>query len=704
MKKFLSSIAAFLLALGIQADGGMWFLQLMQEQHLADSLKRAGLKMKVKDLYSADGLSLKDCVGQFGGGCTAEVISPDGLILTNNHCGYSYVHAMSTLEKNYLKDGYFAKSRAEELPVPGLTFTFVLAVEDVTDVVVKNAKTDGTDEYMRQSRYYLKPIADSIVSSSPYNGRKGVSAEITSFYAGNRFYLFVTQTYSDVRLVVNPPLNVAQFGGDGDNWVWPRHNPDFAIFRVYADSSGQPAEFSQENTPLHRERYLPISLKGYDEGDFAMIMGFPGRTSRYLSASQLKTMMECQYTPIVTAGEPILKLNREMMAESDSLRLALADDHMMLQNTVKNFGGAVEAVKNTRLVEQKRRTDAALTAYGKKTGNEDYATVVARIDALNRAYADSLHDAVLYNMTVGRVEPYVRPTAFNDYLNAARSGDSARIAGSLEMLRQMWEMSVGEEDMDRNRRLRDIMLPIWEKNCRLTSNRRDTLTRKAVEEIYEKSVFASRDSFEKFMAAPDTTTLKNDVMYRRETSGRPAYLTSLSAYSRQNSLLSTIYQRGIMEMNGWTTPPDANFTQRLTYGHVKGYSPRDAVSYDYKTELKGMFEKESKTDPDYVVNPTLRALYDKGDFGAYATKEGRMQTDFLTDNDITGGNSGSPVLNAKGEIIGVAFDGNIESLSSDFQYNPSLQRCINADIRYVLWTVDVFGGSSYILKELDLRK
>ena len=242
MKKNLLCAIVALCSMSANADGGMWFLQLMEEQHLIDSLKRAGLKMKAKDLYSTTSPSLKDCVGQFGGGCTAEVISPDGLILTNNHCGYSFVHAMSTLEKNYLKDGYFAKSRAEELPVPSLTFTFVLAVEDVTEIVEQRAKADNIDEYTRQTRFYLTKIADSLKVSSPYKDKKGIEVSITPFYGGNRFYLFYTQTYNDVRLVVNPPLNVAQFGGDGDNWVWPRHNPDFAIFRVYADAEGQPAE------------------------------------------------------------------------------------------------------------------------------------------------------------------------------------------------------------------------------------------------------------------------------------------------------------------------------------------------------------------------------------------------------------------------------------------------------------------------------
>ncbi|MBR1712620.1 MAG: S46 family peptidase [Alloprevotella sp.] len=618
MKKLFLSALAALLTLGARADGGMWFLQLMEEQHLADSLRAAGLQMKPKQL-----LALRDCVGQFGGGCTAEVISPDGLILTNNHCGYSYVHAMSTLETNYLQDGYFAKSRVEELPVPELTFSFVISVAEVTALVEDAAARSGTDEYVRQTHRFLQPLADSLLALSSYKGQAGMEAEVVPFYGGNRFYIFYTQTYPDVRLVVNPPLNVAQFGGDGDNWVWPRHNPDFAVFRVYADAKGRPAAYDPANVPLRRKHYLPISLRGYEEGDYTMIMGFPGRTSRYLSAAQLEREMQAIYTPINAVGVPLLEWEREQMERSDSVRLAMQDDHMMLQNTVKNFGGALEAVRRTGLVEQKRVQDEALTQYALRKGDAELAGVVDKIGRLlNTAMLDTIHDFMLYRRTL--------------------SLDSAR---------------------------RAVTLPLWEKLCRLPSS---------------KAVTAA------------TSKEEADSVMR-------TYYAAYARTTKAEVVLSRTYQRGIMDMNGWSTAPDANFTQRLTYGHVRGYSPRDAVRYDFKTQLGGMFEKESVTDPDYAVNPRVRQLYVARDFGRYATSDGLMQTDFLTDNDITGGNSGSPVLNARGELIGVAFDGNIESLSSDFKYNPQLQRCINADIRYVLWTIDTFGGSGYLLRELELR-
>ena len=690
------------MACATYADGGMWWLQLMEQQHLADSLRAAGLRMNNDEL-----LRLRDCVGQFGGGCTAEVISHDGLIMTNNHCGYSFVHAMSTLEQNYLKDGYFAKSREEEIQVPRLTFSFVVDIEEVTEEVKAEAKRQEADAYTMQSRRFLRSIAEKMQRKTELKAMGGVSAEIVSFYGGNRFYAIYTQTFRDVRLVVNPPLNVAQFGGDGDNWVWPRHNPDFAIFRVYATSEGKPADYSQTNVPLHRDRCLPISLKGYEEGDFSMIMGFPGSTSRYLSASQLKNEMENVYRPIVLAGEPQLEWERDQMELSDSMRLAMQDDHMGLQNTVKNFGGALKAVERTRLVDERRAADEALTRYGREKGDKELASVVRKLDELYATSADTLFDFMLYYRTLGTDEERRLPGELLDaYYETLRKGDINLRAQVGDTLLKYFEASISGFDRGQNASRMAVLLPIWADNCRLESSKNLLIAN--FEGIMYQSIFRSKDTLKEFLRKPTIERWVEDPIWvqhiSEKTTIREKYLPCYMRVGRLEAELARTYQRGLMEMNGWSTPPDANFTQRLTYGHVKAYSPRDAVHYDYRTFLGGMFEKESKTDPDYAVNPRVRELYDARQFGTYANKEGRMQTDFLTDNDITGGNSGSPVLNARGEIIGVAFDGNIESLSSDFKYDPQMQRCINADIRYVLWTLDTFGGSSYILPELDLRR
>lgn len=706
MKKILFTLAAFVASLSVQADGGMWFLKLMEQQHLADSLKKAGLQMPVNELYSETGPSLKDCVGQFGGGCTAEVISPDGLILTNNHCGYSFVHAMSTLEANYLKDGYFAKSRAEELPVPGLKFTFVVAVEDVTERVEALAKAQDVDGYTMQSWNFLQSIMENLMVNSPYKDKPGIEFEVQPFFGGNQFYLFTTQTFEDVRLVVNPPLNLAQFGGDGDNWIWPRHNPDFALFRVYADKDGQPAQYAATNQPLHRDRYLPISLKGYEEGDFAMIMGFPGTTNRYLSAAQLQREMSSIYQPIVTAGEPLLLWEREQMERNDSVRLAMQQKHMSLQNMVKNFGGALQAVKKVKLNAEKRRLDAALAAYGAKVGNNNYVEAPAKLAQLSTEVADTMYDVVLYQQTIGKNSFMMPYRLLNNYQKALREGDNKLRDETADEMRKYYQNNMEGVNLDELNSKMSILVPIWQQHCKLDASKAMYIA--SVEEVARNSHFASKERLEDFLASPSLEKLLSDPMWQQAMSTRTVlndqYYAAARRMVKTDTELSRIYQRGLLDMNGWSTAPDANGTQRLTYGHVKGYSPRDAVRYDYKTFLGGMFEKENAADPDYTVNPRVRQLYNEGNFGRYANKDGKMQTDFLTDNDITGGNSGSPVLNARGELIGVAFDGNIESLSSDFKYNPELQRCINADIRYVLWTIDTFGNCGYLLKEMDIRE
>lgn len=439
-----------------------------------------------------------------------------------------------------------------------------------------------------------------------------------------------------------------------------------------------------------------------------MIMGFPGRTNRYLSAAQLQTEMQATYQSIVTAGEPQLEWERNLMDNNDSIRLAMQDDHMSLQNTVKNFGGALKAVERVRLVDERRSVDEALTQYGLQNGNSDYATVVSRLNRLCTAYTDTIHDFYLFMRTLGQdLSTLQAGMMVENYATALEKNDSSMIAEASFML-QIAQNSVKEFLADPQRRgLAELLEPVWKKNCRLSESRDMEVA--TVQEMATKSVLRSEEALAEALASEKAAEiLLADPVVRSYKAIRGTilgtYRNAYVAYDEQNDRLSRTYQRGLMDMNGWTTPPDANFTQRLTYGHVKAYSPRDAVEYGYRTFLDGMFEKEDKSNPDYEVNPQLRSLYEQRQFAGYANKEGRMQTDFLSDNDITGGNSGSAVLNARGEIIGLAFDGNIESLSSDFKYNPQLQRCINADIRYVLWTLDTFGGSSYILQELDIRK
>ena len=711
MKKILGFCLALIMSCSlVHADEGMWLLKLMKQQHLEDSLLKAGLKMPLNELYNEKGTSLRECVGIFGDGCTGEIISQKGLVLTNNHCGFSYIHAISTLKDNYLQDGFFAKSQAEELKVPGLDFTFVLRIVDVTKDVEKKAKKDGVDEYTAQSQSFLEPLAEKLFNKSNLKKKKGVHVRIVPYFGGNQFYMFYEQVYTDVRLVANPPQNIAQFGFNQDNWMWPRHNADFMMFRIYADAEGQPADYSESNQPLACSKFLPISLKGIENNDYTMIMGFPGRTSRYLTSSEVHLRTQSQNFPINLAGEAQLTYMKQLMDSDSELNLKLADDYMSLGNMVKNFGGMNESVKSTGLMGIKKAEEKAFMEFAKQSGKPQYMNIIGRIDSMVTVVQDTLYDFYLYTYTVGQQKFHIRTAIVEDYISALEEGKQKDIdEAKADLLKGYAEVEAIDLDLDL--KMVELLFPYWQQYKRLDMQA-DFLKDKATaaayyKNMYSKSVFRSRAALDEFLKAPNAETLKNDPLlkhWEEYNEINAKYAPALAKYQDKRAELDKIYTRGLCEMYDWAKAPDANFTLRMTYGHVGGYSPRDAVQYDYRTVLEGMLEKENPNDPDYVMNEKLRTFYEAKDYGQYAREDGKLPTCFLTNNDITGGNSGSPVMNAKGELIGLAFDGNIESLSSDLRFNPALQRCINVDIRYVLFLVEKFGGCKYIFDEMEIRK
>ena len=704
--------AALLMSLATaHADEGMWLLKLMKQQHLEDSLRKAGLQLPPEALYSETAPSLRECIGIFGGGCTGEVVSPEGLVLTNHHCGFSYVHEMSAIGHDYMKDGYFAHNRSEELRTPAdLTFTFVVRIVDVTKEVNAEAAKKKVDEYTKQSIGFLEPMAQKMLKKSDLAKKKGMSARIVPYFGGNQFYIFYEQEYQDIRLVANPPYNVGQFGGNTDNWMWPRHNADFCMFRIYADKNGEPAPYSKENVPLKVKKYLPISLKGMNQGDYTMIMGFPGTTTRYLTAAEVKLRCEGINQPLVVAGNPLLQYYKTLMDQSDENRLKLEDEYASWGNTIKNFGGMNEAVEKNHLIADKQAEEARFREFAAKSGKAEYKDVIERIEKLCQAYSDTIHDASLMRIALQDQSLWIRPSLIDAYEKALKGGKDKNIAAAKQDIVDYCKRVNFSVDKAIDCGKVRLLIPYFMKERKLKELPRFLSGKQNLEQnidrLYANTVFADSAKLASALEKNDAEVLKSDPLYVECKEINDYSETTFAGMKKYNELrkeLDKIYVRGLCEMYDWTKSPDANFTLRMTYGHVKDLQPRDAVHYDWRTVLDGMFEKESKTESDYFINERLRKLYEAKDFGRYAREDGKLPTCFLSDNDITGGNSGSGVLNAKGELIGLAFDGNIESLSSDLKFNPQLQRCINVDIRYVMFIIDKFGGSTYVFDELDIR-
>ena len=708
-RTFVAAIALLLSPAVAHADGGMWLLKLMEQQHLADSLRAAGLEIDPSEVYNENGASLKDVVGLFGGGCTAEVVSADGLIFTNNHCGFDFVHGMSTMEHNYLQEGFYAKSRNEELPTPGLNFVFVREIKDVTNQIVEATADFG--EYLRQSEYVLGMFADAVLAESRWANVPGMRVRILPYFGGNQFYAFYEQEYSDVRLVVNIPQNFAQFGENQDNWMWPRHNPDFAVFRIYADAQGNPAEYSESNVPLHCDKFLPISLKGIEEGDFTMVMGFPGSTERYLTASEIQNHVDGLDRPINTMGEVVLDHMKQLMDNDPELNLSMASDYFMIGNTVKNFGGEIEAVRKNRLIERRRAQESDFIAWAVQNGHKEIPSVLSQIDRLTTAYTDTLHDLYLANFGMRQIAMETAWMEVADYVENFKLYKKEGVADSLRTIIFEESTFLTPEELARDKALMKKVLSTYLRHKRLSLSFLPISTPDQVdayvERLYDESLLTDSTRLAAFLSKPSQKKLDADPWVQLNESMQQ-YISALAGNLREYfsdlTELDKTYIAAQLERNQWTTAPDANLTLRMTYGHVRDLHPRDGVTYDYQTVIDGMFEKENPADPDYVINEDVRKLYEAGQYGRYARADGKLPACFITDNDITGGNSGSPVINARGELIGLAFDGNIESLSSDLEYNATLQRCISVDIRYVLWCIEYLAQSNYLFDELEIRQ
>ena len=700
MKRITIIIAAFALFAGsIRADEGMWLLPLIQKMN-GKTMQELGCELTPKQIYDINNTSLKDAIVQFGGGCTGEIISSEGLLVTNHHCGYGNIQKLSTVEHDYLKDGYWAMNRSEELPCNGLTVTFLESMKDVTAAINK-ADRKGT----------RKDVVESLLEAAK-KANPHCKVELTTFYNDNVYYLIVYKVYRDVRFVGAPPSSIGKFGADTDNWMWPRHTGDFSMFRVYADKDNNPADYSPENVPLKAKNHLKISLDGVKEGDYTMIMGYPGRTTRFQTSPELKFQIEQNDIRIAARTIRQEKMLEDMLADP-KVKIQYASKYSGSSNGWKKWQGMKLAFDKLDIIGRAEQEEKEFTAWvnEKKSRKEKYGTALQTLAEEVKAGRDANNAFTKAFETVYKIEVTNFGLSLNNWFKKElkeNKDTAAALQRAFERLAPLYADYSAKTDRKVAKALFRHYREIAEPSHYLKGIGEDFAEMDIdafVDKLFENSVFTSEETLKAAIAEKGIGIFEDPAC----KVGMAIYdecLDSQRLLIKSNLRLADarkIYTAGLLEWKkGEPSYPDANFTMRLTYGTVKGYSPKDAVRYRYYTTLDGVMEKEDPDNWEFVVPAKLKELWKNKDFGQYAMADGNMPVAFLSNNDITGGNSGSPIMNSRGELIGLAFDGNWESMSSDVMFEPDLQRCINVDIRYVLFIVDKFGGAGWLIDEMDL--
>lgn len=720
MKKIILFIitCTFLFKPLAKADEGMWLPMLLGEQVYADMVKK-GLKVSKEQLYSMNQACIKDAIIIFGGGCTGEIVSKEGLIFTNHHCGYGAIAAASTVDHNYLKDGFWSKSKSEEIYAPGIHAQFLVKIIDVTDKVNEKIKDLNANDLTQKLGGILNELATKETEGSGYEGR------ISSMFKANQFLLFVYERYKDVRLVGTPPESIGKFGGDTDNWEWPRHTGDFSIFRVYTNKDGKPADYAADNVPLKAKYSLPVSIKGVKDGDYTMIYGYPGGTNRYETSYGVKLKTEIENPSLVSLRDVRLKFMLEEMKKDPAVKIQLAGYYAGVANYWKFFDGESKQLLKFKTYEEKQAIESSFLIWAKgKTEYENLFTEYHKIyDAWRPyakqrvymtegifgsplvAFASSLQklDVALSKKDVTKEEI----TKVADAVKAARANfiKSENIVSDKNILSYVTQAFYNEIDAAQH--------PVGFYS--MINTKYGDLKSKATYDAFSNYVFTTtafvdNAKWDAFIANPDTTTLHKDPAFMIanafNTNFNTKYAKYFTEFNSQNFFLGKSYLKGVLEMNkGKKMYPDANFTMRVSYGKVSSYAPKDAVKYSHICTLSGILEKYKPGDYEFDAPAKLIELAKSKDYGQYADANAKdIVVSFISSNDITGGNSGSPVLNAKGELIGLAFDGNYEALSHKIKFDKDLNRTINLDVRYLLWVVEKVGGATNIINELDLRK
>ena len=691
MRKVLFTVLASLFSFTAMADEGMWLLPYLQKMNIKD-MKAKGFKLSAEDVYSVEHSSLKDAIVIFGGGCTGEIVSDKGLIFTNHHCGYGSIQQLSSVEHDYLKYGFWASSFEEELPVPGLKVQFVRHIEDVTEQILGSVPSIAKGKE-REDMVTENVKAATKALSEKWDNKYTVRVE--SFFGGNQFFAFAYEVYTDVRLVGTPPSSIGKFGGDTDNWMWPRHTGDFSIFRVYADKDNRPAAYSADNVPYKAPVHLEISLKGIKEGDFAMIMGFPGSTERYMTSHEIDYMLGVDNPQRIFIRGERQAILWEAMEQSDEIRIKYASKYASSSNYWKNSIGMSRGIEKLNVRAKKVAQEQSFQAWADANTlpEEGFQTALADMK-LSIEQTSEVNGALQYLS-----EAFLRGV---ELVTATRRPNAAFYK---------------DYDADLDRKVAKRMLTIARENMKaehlpdiykVIDGQFGGNIEAYVDWLYDNTIFTSLEKVqatdkEARQADPAVALMESLMRKVTELVEHPS-MQDDNLHLQQDA--HRLYIAGLMRQNpnkAWYS--DANFTIRLTYGQVLPYSPADAITYNYYTTLDGVIAKEDTSNPlEFTVEERLKELYRTEDYGPYAMKNGKLPIGFLCNLDITGGNSGSPVLDKKGRLIGLAFDGNWEAMSGDVAFEPELQRCIAVDIRYVLFVVDKFAGCDHIMSELTIVK
>ncbi len=696
-------------------DEGMWLPMFVERLNYVD-MQKMGLHLTAEELYSINHSSLKDAIVSLGGFCTAEVVSPEGLLFTNHHCGYDAIQNHSSVEHDYLTDGFWAMSKAEELPNEGLFISFLIRMDDMTAEVL-GAVTADMDEAARGAAITKK--VDELKKAATEDGKYEV--ELKSFFNGNEYYMFVYQKYNDVRLVGAPPSSIGKFGGDTDNWMWPRHTGDFSIFRIYTAPDGSPAEYSKDNVPMAAKQFLPVSVKGYKKNDFAMIWGYPGSTDRYRNSWACSATLN-DIDPVIVKGLGIVLENQKAGMDADNaVRIAYASTYAGLANFWKNKMGEARDLKRLDVISKKQELEKQLQQWidADAQRKAKYGDVLATYADIYKQYKDqNLYQQMWYTqLCFFGSKAFSFPgqaTAIETLLKTGAKGDDLK--KQMEKYKETSKEHFKEYNNGIEQNVLAALLSLFRTNIptaqqpaiyQVIDKKYKGDINKYVAELFEKSIFYSEANFNAFLEKPNLKKLQKDpafITYNSFMDTFKALQKTNQELGAKNKKAQRLFVAALREMDPTRSfYPDANSTMRMTYGKVLDYYPADAVHYNYFTTLDGVMMKEDPNNEEFIVPAKLKELYNKKDYGRFG-ENGKLYTCFLTDNDITGGNSGSPVINGDGELIGIAFDGNWEAMSGNILFEPELQRTINVDVRYVLFVIEKYAGASNLIKELKIMQ